>query len=109
MKQAQLNELKALVNNIIPEPETKKLTALKSFPSRNGYGITRTKNQVIFGCGEVKVNKYDLLVVANFLESRDKFPKAIARLLAAYRKHNNTMQEANITEIGVRKLRQLVG
>lgn len=110
MNQVQLNQLKALVDTIKPEAEKRKPVA-SEFMGIHGHTwrVRRTARQVVFGCGAVKVNKSDLLVIANYLESQEKYAAALARLLQAWRKQQSSVVESNVLGLGSKKLRKLVG
>lgn len=64
---------------------------------------------VIFGCGAVKVNKKDLLVVANYLELKDKYAKSLQNLTIAWQRHNSRVNFETIEKIGFKKLKQIAG
>lgn len=121
-KQQLLSNLTAavlLVQNITPEQPKTPTEYYSRIPRNLGIGdwrLTRNKTKIIFGCGEVRVNKSDLLLVAEYNELKAKMDKiqkrkdvAMNRLVIAWKKHNPTISEANINKLPVNALRAIAG
>lgn len=82
----------------------------------SGERITRSKTRVKFGCGAVNVSKRDLITVAEYIEMEKKiksltrnYPKALARLVAEWKKHNRNVEKQHVLRIPPTVLKQIAG
>lgn len=86
-------------------PTQKKVRALKTLPTNIAdidFPITRKGEKVIFGCGAVKVNKADLITVANAIP-------ALKRLEREWQKYSWTGSQRKIIEISPSVLKRIAG
>lgn len=87
-----------------------KLTPLTRYAD---WGISRVGNVVSFGCGDVKVLKTDLRIVAEMKQSSGfkEFQLALARLSAASRRnsYSHERSEGDILRIPSETLLRIAG